>query len=190
MRNRQTTRDADHLFVCNANDRVAHAAIFDSDIGKRGYVLRQPFVMASFCPPVEAATRHAVESAFSTNQACRCNGLKERGLCWLEQIAEFAFVNRREGLHNFAYPPSLLQRAHRLPALCALYSCPNARHRPKATNAPTTGRSLTLRDQLLTIPESAATRSASGAGFVARQTRFIRTPLLLEQSGRQARKGT
>jgi len=50
MRNRQTTRDADHLFVCNANDRVAHAAIFDSDIGKRGYVLRQPFVMALFCP--------------------------------------------------------------------------------------------------------------------------------------------
>ena len=56
MRNRQTTRDADHLFVCNANDRVAHAAIFDSDIGKRGYVLRQPFVMALFCPP--SRSRH------------------------------------------------------------------------------------------------------------------------------------
>src|SRR5213592_1029596 len=96
MRNRQTTRDADHLFVCNANDRVAHAAIFDSDIGKRGYVLRQPFVMASFCPPVEAATRHAVESAFSTNQACRCNGRTHRKRCAFDVARLTTASGRRE----------------------------------------------------------------------------------------------
>ena len=69
--------DAEHPFVSTAVIAWHRRSIFDSGVRKAVDAPRQPSVITSFCAPVEAAARHAVESAFSTTERTRCNGLKK-----------------------------------------------------------------------------------------------------------------
>ena len=74
MHNRQTTHDAEHPFVSSASVACHIRTIFDSGILMGGHDLRQPFVIASFCAPVEVAARHVVESALSTTERAGAMG--------------------------------------------------------------------------------------------------------------------
>ncbi|OFZ86064.1 MAG: hypothetical protein A2V78_13145 [Betaproteobacteria bacterium RBG_16_64_18] len=61
-----TTHGAEHSFARNGGECSLQENVFDSSIRKGGCALHQPSVIVLFFAPVEAAARHAVESALST----------------------------------------------------------------------------------------------------------------------------
>jgi hypothetical protein len=69
--------DAAHPLVSTAVTARHMRTVFESGIQDEGDALRQPSEIASFCAPVECAARQAVESALSTAERTRCNGLKK-----------------------------------------------------------------------------------------------------------------
>jgi hypothetical protein len=60
------THDAEHSFGRNGDNRSSRDSVFDNGIRKGGRAFRQLPAIALFFASVEAAARHAVESAFST----------------------------------------------------------------------------------------------------------------------------
>jgi hypothetical protein len=61
-----TTHETEHAFGRNGGNCSSGDSVFDNGTRKSGRALRQLSVIALFFMCVEAAARHAVESAFST----------------------------------------------------------------------------------------------------------------------------